>query len=249
MRPKILITLDTASTNRKGVMIPVVQTKVAYGSAVEKAGGIPLYVAPTEDEALLKDLVEHMDGLLVTGGHFDIPPQMFGQSVQRDVRLDELKPERTNFEAYLIHHAMQHHIPVLGICGGMQLLGALTGSRIIQDINSEIPNSLEHEQASSPHTADHAVVLCEESPLRAILTSSTIYVNSTHHQALASVSEEFLIEGSSTDGIIEMIRKRDTNHHVVGVQWHPELLNDRVSDYLYREFIRASTASAPQSTT
>ncbi|MEE2903973.1 MAG: gamma-glutamyl-gamma-aminobutyrate hydrolase family protein [Myxococcota bacterium] len=240
MWPKILITLDTSEVSRKGIQLPVVQTKQAYGAAVEKAGGVPLYVAPTENEALLESLTKHMDGLLVTGGHFDIPPELFGQTKQKDVRLDQLKPVRTNFESYLIRYASTHAVPILGICGGMQLIGAMTGSRIYQDINAEVPSAIDHEQPSSPLLADHEVILCQESPLGAALGDYSIQVNSTHHQALATTSEDFLVEGVSPDGITEMIRKKSEDHYVLGVQWHPELLDDRVSDNIYKEFIQAA---------
>jgi len=248
MWPKILITLDTSNVDRKGVQLPVVQTKQAYGDAVEKAGGVPLYVAPTENEELLENLTEQMDGLVVTGGHFDIPPELFGQAKQEDVRLDQLKPGRTNFESYLIRYASLHEVPILGICGGMQLIGAMTGSRVYQDINAEVPDAIDHEQPSSPLLPYHEVILCQESPLGAALSNSSIQVNSTHHQALATASQQFLIEGVSPDGIIEMIRKKSDSHYVVGVQWHPELLDDRVSDRIYREFVEAAKAGKPSKT-
>ena len=243
MRPKILVTLDTSKVDRRGVQIPVVQTKQAYGDAVEKAGGVPFYVSPTANLDILHSMTHYMDGLVVTGGHFDIPPELFGQAQQQNVRLDELKPARTNFESHLIHFASEHKIPILGICGGMQLIGAMTGGRIYQDINTEVPNTLDHEQASSPLISDHDVILCDDSPLRATLGKPAIQVNSTHHQALATVSDAFLVEGVSEDGIIEMIRKKDSSHYVVGVQWHPELLNDRVSDAIYAEFMNAVNVS------
>ena len=85
-------------------------------------------------------------------------------------------------------------------------------------------------------------MLCQESPLGAALGDYSIQVNSTHHQALATTSEDFLVEGVSPDGIIEMIRKKSDDHYVLGVQWHPELLDDRVSRYIYEDFIRAAKA-------
>ena len=235
-----MITLDTCELDRRNVAFAGLQLKQAYGQAVTKAGGLPLHIAPSEEPALLTALLEEMDGLLVTGGDFDIPPEFYGENTNPIQRIDPPKLERTHFEAHLIRGALARKIPILGVCGWMQLLGVLLGGRLIQDIGSEITDALDHEQSSSPALPDHVVHLCDQCPLAVELGRREINVNSTHHQALKLLPEHWLVDGRSKDGIIEMMRHR-VYPWVVGVQWHPELLDDDVSDSLYSAFVGAST--------
>jgi putative glutamine amidotransferase len=236
-----MITLDTCELERRGVAFSGLQLKQAYGHAVAKAGGLPLHVGPCEEQSLIAALLDEMDGLVVTGGDFDIPPEFYGETHNPTRRIDPPKIERTQFEAHLIRGALERKIPILGVCGGMQLLGVILGGRLIQDIGSEVNEPLEHEQASSAATPDHAVFLADNCPLTLELGRGEIQVNSTHHQALCDLPDDWWVDGRSEDGVIELVRHR-VYPWAIGVQWHPELLDDDVSDKLYSALIVASTA-------
>jgi len=240
MRPKILITLDTGILSRREIPFPGVELKQAYAQAVIKAGGIPLHVAPTESKEVIENMAEMMDGLVVSGGDFDIPPALYDAEPDANRRIDPPKNDRTNFEAELLREALTRNTPILGICGGMQLLGVILGATLLQDIDTEIENSLEHEQGNSPAEPSHAVQLTANSQMAHALSLTQIHVNSTHHQALADVPKTLLVEGRSPDGVIELIRHAQ-RPHVFGAQWHPELLGDRVSDLLYGDLVKAAT--------
>lgn len=243
MKPKILVTLDTGETQRRGVPFPIVHAKSAYVAAVERAGGLPLLVAPTEDREVADALFAIADGLVITGGDFDIPPEQFGAAPVEGVRVDPPKPLRTRFEWQLTEAALARGVPILGICGGMQLLNVVLGGTLHLHIPDAIAGALEHEQPTSPAEPAHAVRLAPDSVLAGVCGRDTIDVNTTHHQAVAALGRGLVAEGWSPDGVIEAIAD-PARAFAVGVQWHPELLEDDVSDALYRAFVDAARLAA-----
>ncbi|MEL7372719.1 MAG: gamma-glutamyl-gamma-aminobutyrate hydrolase family protein [Myxococcota bacterium] len=235
-RPRILITLDSGSTDRRGIALETVVTKSAYGEQVARAGGIPLYVATTDDVNLVSAMASVMDGLVVTGGYFDIPPQAYGASANGR-RLDAVKSDRTRFENDLLNTAMQRRCPILAVCGGMQLLNVVLGGTLLIDIGADRPGALDHEQPTSPATPGHPLKLVPHTAWTADLDTDAAWAaNSTHHQALDVVAPELTVWAHAPDGIIEAVGARH-DPAVVGVQWHPELLDDPLCRRLYGQLV------------
>lgn len=234
-RPKILVTLDTGEDLRKGVPFPSVHMKAAYARAIETAGGTPLLAAPTAERAVIDALADLMDGLVITGGAFDIDPTKYGRT-QIASRIDTPKPLRTEFEWRLCEIALARRLPVFGVCGGMQLLNVVLGGTLIQDISSQIENALEHEQETSPAIPHHPAQVLPGTAFARAIGATRIEVNSTHHQAVDRLGEGLVVLAKSEDGVIEAIGHAD-DLEVSGVEWHPELLDDSVSRTLYGELI------------
>lgn len=237
-RPLVLVTLDTGQSTRRGVPFDNLNVKQAYVDAVEDAGGLPLLVAPSDDPARAEALVALAHAVVITGGNFDIPPEAYGQS-QTAARVDDSKPARTRFELDLTRAALARGRPLLGICGGMQLLNVVLGGSLIQDILEAVPGGLEHEQPSSPAGPGHLVQLEAHAPLATWLGRTRIEVNSTHHQAVARLGDGLEVWGRAEDGVVEAIGLTG-RPEVCGVQWHPELLADDVSAALYRRLVEAA---------
>jgi putative glutamine amidotransferase len=239
-RPRILITLDHGQELRRGVPFPTVLAKEAYVGAVERAGGVPLLVAPTGEESLAA-LGELLDGLVVTGGAFDIEPERYGRAREAG-RLDPPKPARTQFEAALLERALARRRPVLGVCGGMQLLNVVRGGSLFQDIRQALgPTALDHEQPTSPAEGWHELLPAPGGLLDRLMHGRPCSVNSTHHQAVDCVGAGLEILAKSKDGVIEAIGMPG-EAFVVGVQWHPELQDDALSRALYRGLVEAALA-------
>ncbi|MEQ9503646.1 MAG: gamma-glutamyl-gamma-aminobutyrate hydrolase family protein [Deltaproteobacteria bacterium] len=240
MKPRIVVTLDTGEAVRRGVPFPTVHTKAAYVAAVERAGGLPILVAPTADDEVADALFALADGLVVTGGDFDIPPEQFGAAPASGTRVDPPKPLRTRFEWRLTEAALARGVPVLGICGGMQLLNVVLGGTLHLHIPDVIEGALQHEQPTSPAEPAHPVVLEPGGMLQRLAGRAEIAVNTTHHQAVAELGRGLVVEGRAPDGVVEAVAA--TERFAVGVQWHPELLGDDVSEALYGALIHQAKA-------
>lgn len=211
------------------------ELKMAYVDAVIRAGGVPIVLPYAPDE--VERYVALVDGVVVTGGAFDVSPDEYG--AQASPALGPTKSDRTRFERRLIEQSLARAKPVLGVCGGMQLLNVVLGGTLIQHIPDEVPDALAHEQPADPKVPWHPVRVTDGSRLASFANAETIQVNSTHHQAVARLGRGLKATGHAPDGVIEAI-ENESGAFVIGVQWHPELLGDEVGERLYGAFVEAA---------
>lgn len=206
-----------------------------YCAAVAECGGIPL---PLPHEVALADTYADMlDGLIITGGNFDVPPEMYGDRSMHAATT--VKRRRTQFEWAVTERALARDIAVLGICGGQQLLNVILGGTLIQHIPDAIENALAHEQPNPRHEVGHSATLMEGTKLQHIVGARDIMVNSAHHQAVRGVSEGVIVNAFAPDGVIEGIESA-THRFCIGVQWHPEFLITKADRAIYEAFINAA---------
>jgi len=140
-----------------------------------------------------------------------------------------------------IKNAVESGKPVLGICGGQQLLAVALGGRLIQHIPDEVPGALAHEQPNPRTEPGHEVAITEGSMLARIIGKPRMAVNSAHHQAVASIGEGALVNALAPDGVIEGI-EHPGYRFALGVQWHPEYAVDPDDPAIFRAFIAACRA-------
>ncbi len=237
MLPRIGITLDTGATvaARGRPALPLYLLKAAYAEAVRAAGGLPVLLAPGGDATEAEALFASVDGLVITGGAFDISPSAYGA---KSVRPLTTKRTRTRFERRLCELARGQKKPLLGICGGMQILAVVLEGKLHQDIAAEIPGALAHEQSGDPRSPSHRIVIVPKTRLAVALATALPRVNSTHHQAVRAVPATLIVSAKSPDGVVEAIEARDT-WFALGVQWHPELLGGAHLG-VYRALVEAS---------
>ena len=152
------------------------------------------------------------------------------------------KSNRTQFERAIIDGAIAADMPVLGICGGQQLLHVVLGGTLIQHIPNEIENPLAHEQPNPRHEVGHSITIKKGTLLYDIIGETEIEVNSAHHQAAKEAAPSVKINAVAPDGVIEGI---ETEHHrfCLGVQWHPEFLITPSDERIFAAFIDASRSS------
>lgn len=207
-----------------------------YVEGIRKAGGIPFILPPvrTPDEG--KELLDHIHGLLLTGGG-DISPVYLREDPHRGI--GTCFPERDFSELLLTQLAIEKNIPLLGICRGIQVLAVAAGGRIYQDIASQYPSGMEHSQTAPRQNVWHNVEIIRESLLSNLLQETKIGVNSLHHQAVLEIPPGFIQNALASDGIIEGIEMQGAKF-CIGVQWHPESMEaDTHSQALFRGFIEA----------
>lgn len=239
MRPLIGVTPDEGLTNARlgRPALKRYELKEAYTDAVFAAGGLPLVLTYVEDAAAIEQYLDQLDGLVVTGGAFDIPPAEYG--AEPHPKLGAINVERTRFERRVLEGALSRRMPVLGICGGMQLLNVVKGGTLYQDIPSELPGTPSHEQSHDPRESAHAVEVTKDSLLARAIGATEMRANTTHHQSVRELGRELVITGRAPDGIIEAIEGTD-GAFTLGVQWHPELLRDEANECIFRAFIEAT---------
>jgi len=227
-RPSIGITPDLAEPT-PSQPFPKYELKAAYADAVLRAGGLPLVLPYSDDRAIIDCWLDRISGLVITGGAFDIAPELYGETAREG--LGPVKAARTGFELALLKAALQRHLPMLGVCGGMQLLNVAFGGTLYQDIAREVPDARPHEQQHDRTQPHHPVEVKAETTLAECVGKGQLMVNSTHHQAVHRVGAELVATAHSPDGLVEAIEKPGSDF-IVGVQWHPELMIDTVPPQL-----------------
>jgi len=209
-RPRIGLTLDVDAEGRRYLL------KRQYADAVWRAGGLPVPLVHALGEAA-EALVAELDGLVVTGGAFDVPPELYGE--RRLPACGPSKPERTAAELGLLRAALARRLPLLGVCGGMQLLAVARGGTLWQDLPSQF--GARHEQAPPKDLPSHEVAIAPGSLLARLVGPEPLRVNSTHHQAVKDPGEGAVVTARAPDGVVEAI-ELPAFPFALGVQWHPE---------------------------
>ena len=231
--PRIGITLDyeEAQTYSKK---PWYALRENYCAAVSRFGAIPLPL-PHEVE-MVEHYLDLIDGLMITGGAFDVSPELYGENSKHETVTT--KDRRTKFEFAITKGAIERKIPILGICGGEQLLNVVLGGTLIQHIPDTIKNPLEHEQKNPRDEAGHKIKIVEGSLLHKIVGKTEMNVNTAHHQAVAKPAPNLLVNCTTSDGVIEGV-ELTTHPFCLGVQWHPEYFVDKCDGKIFEEFVGA----------
>ncbi len=191
-----------------------------YYKSVIKAGGVPVIIPPSADTDTIVNTLSRIDGLLLSGGG-DFNPLYCGE--EPSPKLHSINRERDLPELLITRLAYNRQIPMLGICRGIQTLAMALGGRVEQDIEPKA--TVKHSQDADRSEPTHTVNIESDTILHSIYGTNSIAVNSFHHQAVAETGEKFKVTATSADGFIEAIESREFKS-IMGVQWHPECLDD-----------------------
>ena len=232
--PVIGLTLDAEKPGGYS-KFPWYAVRENYCAAVARAGGLPILL-PHEPERVA-DYLARIDGLIVTGGAFDVDPAIFGV-MERHAKVTT-KDRRTAFELAVTRGALERDKPVLGICGGQQLLHVVLGGTLIQHIADEVPGALAHEQPNPRDQAGHDVEIVSGTLLHRVVGASRVPVNSAHHQAAKDEPQGVIVNARAPDGVIEGM-EAPRYRFCLGVQWHPEFAISPGDDRIFDAFIAAS---------
>jgi putative glutamine amidotransferase len=213
-----------------------------YAEAIEAAGAAPVYIPLIPDREYLAALVEQLDGFMLSGSNSDLDPVYFGE--EPHPKLGSVTPERDETDLILLEIAERRAAPapVLAICFGMQSLNVARGGTLVQDIESQVPNAIKHEQGQVYNRPSHHVRIEADSLLAQLAGSETARVNSSHHQAVNRVGRDLRVIARAPDGVIEAVVDTRPDRFVLGVQWHPEIgwEQDKFSQAIFKKFIEAA---------
>lgn len=219
-RPIIGISCMHAYDKREEVMLAA---RPSYLQAIEDAGGIPLLIHLTGDEAVLRTLYNACAGILLPGGA-DIDPQEYGEAPHP--QLGEVDRLRDAVELRLARWARADRKPILGICRGIQVLNVALGGTLYQDIGSQFTTSIEHRESGLRRNWEHlahAIQVSGDSWLAEHLGTTELDVNTLHHQAIKDLAPGLRATAHAPDGIIEAVEWTG-DQYIVGIQCHPERL-------------------------
>ena len=191
-----------------------------YFQSVVAAGGVPMIIPPVEDANTLVNTLDRIDALILSGGG-DINP-LFGGD-EPSPRLRGINQKRDLPELMITRLAYNRQIPILGICRGIQALAVALGGKVAQDIS--IQANVKHSQDADRAEQTHSIKIAEDSILYSLYGEEKIYVNSFHHQAVKDTGDKFRVVAKSSDGIVEAMESSEYKS-IIGVQWHPECLED-----------------------
>ena len=208
-----------------------------YSEAVEAAGGAPVHISLIPNSDYIDTVVEGLDGILLPGSDSDVDPLRYGQQPHPELGSVHVIKDQTDL--LVIEAAERKQIPLFAICFGMQILNVSRGGTLIQDIRSQAPEAIKHEQGAPRERPSHSVRLLENTKLANIASALDATVNSHHHQAIESVGADLIATAWSTDGVIEAIEDPRPDRFVLAVQWHPELgwEHDGLSQRLFQRFV------------
>ncbi len=232
-----IIGITTNGYTREGKPT-VVGTPESYLRAVAAAGGVPVLLPFSVGHEAWRRFGDVVHGLIFTGGG-DIAPEFTGNGKGP---LRGLLPQRDAMELDLMRWAVEHAIPFLAICRGIQVLNVAMGGTLYTHLPEEYPG-LNHDRPDEDRErVVHRVDLEPNSRLARWLGRTELGVNSIHHQGIKELGRNLRIVGRAEDGLVEAVEV-EGHPFGIGVQWHPELLapKDATMARLFRLLVEAAS--------
>lgn len=219
-----------------------VTIREVFHKQVIDAGGTPLLIPPTTDTQVIVNILNRIDGLLLTGGA-DVNPLWEGEEPIRN--MGSINNKRDLSELLTTRLAYNRQIPIFAVCRGLQVLAIALGGKVQQHIYDPYiveeteekklarmksvttlrPAKLKHDQSASFNEPTHSIKIASDSVLYSIYKQEKIFVNSFHHQAVSMPGKRFKVTAYAPDGVIECMESAEFKP-IMGVQWHPEWLEE-----------------------
>ncbi len=205
---------------------------VPYVKAVERAGGLPV-ILPITNSHTAAALLERVDALVITGG-CDVDPGAY--DAERHPQLGTTSPDRDAADLAITRAAVERDLPTLAVCRGIQVLNVALGGTLVQHVD-------EHMRLDAYNQTVHDVEIDPGSQLAGILNTTRLGVNTLHHQVIDRLASSLRAVARNHDGHVEAVEVEGTTH-VLGVQWHPELLRHRADQLALFEWLTKTAGTA-----
>ena len=243
-RPVIGIT-----TNFSGQDVTI---REVFHKQIIEAGGTPLLIPPTTDKQVIVNILDRIDGLLLTGGA-DVNPLWAGE--EPTLNVGNINDKRDLSELLTTRLAYNRQIPIFAVCRGMQVLSIALDGKVQQHIYDPYiveetgekklarlksattlrPAKLKHDQSAAFTEPTHSITIEPDSILHSIYKQDKIFVNSFHHQAVSVPGKRFKATAYAPDSVIECMESAEFKP-ILGVQWHPEWLEEE-GQKLFKWFV------------
>ncbi|HEX8459672.1 MAG TPA: gamma-glutamyl-gamma-aminobutyrate hydrolase family protein [Pyrinomonadaceae bacterium] len=212
----------------------------AYSEALEAAGGVPVHLSLIPKAEYVAGVLDKLDGVLLPGSASDVDPLRYGR--EPHPKLGAVHPLRDETDALVLSEVERRGVPLLAICFGLQIWNVHRGGTLIQDIESQLPEAILHEQGTPRGRRSHRLRILAESRLAELAGGESALVNSHHHQAIETVGENLRATAWTADGLVEALEEQRTDRFAQGVQWHPEIdwAEDAFSERLFNSFVEAA---------
>lgn len=212
-----------------------------YSEAIEACGGVPVHLSLIPKADYIAECLAELDGVLLPGCNTDVDPHYYDEEPHH--KLGTVIPEKDEMDRLVLEEVERLNLPLLAICYGMQALNVSRGGSLIQDIESQVPKSIKHEQGNPVGRNSHSLKVDHDSILGTLDavsgTHEAIRVNSSHHQAIKRIGKNLRAVAWAKDGIIECVQDTRKSRFAVGVQWHPEVTAefDHISKEIFGLFV------------
>jgi putative glutamine amidotransferase len=186
------------------------------------ANAIPLLIPVLERPIEIAEILDTVDGILLTGSPSNVAPKIYGGPAPREGVLQDARRDATTLP--LIRAIIDHGTPLLAVCRGFQELNVAYGGTLHQHIE-EVPGRMDHrEDKTAPLDVQYAPIhdVALSGTLERIAGARTIKVNSLHGQGIDRLGAGLAVEATAPDGQIEGVRVEAAKSFALGVQWHPE---------------------------
>lgn len=213
-----------------------------YSEAVEAAGAVPVHISLIPQPEYITAVMASLDGILLPGSDSDVDPLRYGG--QPHPQLGTVVPVKDQTDLLVLEEIERRNLPLFAICFGMQILNVARGGTLIQDIATQLPNAIKHEQGAPRDRPSHSISLDKNSLLAALAKAPEAVINSHHHQAIETVGNNLKATAWASDGLIEAVEDTRPDRFALGVQWHPELgwQQDELSQTLFNRFVQVCAA-------
>lgn len=232
-KPLIGILLDSGG-NEGYSEYPWYALRKNYGQVIANLGGIPLFIG--HDSKVTEDYLNILDGIVLTGGDFESPPEAYTTGIKGKV--DQQRFARDYMEFGLVQKAYERNIPTIGICAGMQNMNVALGGTLYKNLKESLGTTIEHRKEDN-EKVQHPIQIQENTKLFHILRVKFLQVNSNHNEGINKVAAALTISARAPDGVIEGI-EAPQKLFFMGVMWHPEFLLSQEETDLWKSFIAAA---------
>ena len=241
-KPIIVITGDFRPERYDGTALSWFNT--GYYDSVIAAGGLPILLAPFEDEKDLEQMMDKLDGIVLAGCNLDLDPTRMKMHAHPAVKV--MPKRREDFDRRVTEMAMARQMPVLAIGSGMQLVNVLCGGTLFQHIPEDVPRAIHHRDPVEKNLR-HVLEIVPGTRVDSIYGPGEVRVNSNHHMAVNQLASRFRVSATCPDGVVEAYESTEDDWFCLGVQWHPESNNASALDLqIFEAFIGATMKATEQ---